>query len=183
MPRLVARVVLLASLLLAVACLPAVADMVIKLKDGSEIRLPIGPDDVESFSFEAAADETAAPDADAAADEPQSAEPATPAPEQQAAPEGTEPTGEALELPVPPPTTTLAAATTIRVGPTRKYKLPSQAARIAKDGDIVEIDAGLYKGDVALWRQDNLIIRGVGGRAHIDSQGKSSGGKAIWVIA
>jgi Right handed beta helix region len=70
----------------------------------------------------------------------------------------------------------------IRVGPTQKYKSPSSVARLVRDGDTVEIAAGIYEGDVASWRASNLTLRGVGGRAHLKAMGRSSGGKAIWVI-
>lgn len=75
-----------------------------------------------------------------------------------------------------------AAADTLRVGPGLYYTLPSQAAKAAKDGDTVEIAATTYAGDVAVWRQNNLTIRGVGGRPHLKAEGKSAQGKALWVI-
>ncbi len=70
----------------------------------------------------------------------------------------------------------------LQVGPKRKLKTPSQAAAAAKNGDIIEIDAGLYPGDVATWTRNNLTIRGVGGRAHLDAHGRNAQGKGIWVI-
>ena len=70
----------------------------------------------------------------------------------------------------------------MRVGPTRSIVAPSIAARKAKSGSIIEIDAGDYYGDVALWRQNDLIIRGVGGRVRLHANGKSSEEKALWVI-
>jgi hypothetical protein len=70
----------------------------------------------------------------------------------------------------------------IQVGPARAFKLPSQAAQIALAGDIIEIDAETYVGDVAIWNADNLTIRGTGGRARLLAAGKSAEGKAIWVI-
>jgi hypothetical protein len=70
----------------------------------------------------------------------------------------------------------------IAVGPTRAIKLPSQAAGMAQSGDIIDIDAGSYVGDVAVWRADNLTIRGVGGRARLFAAGESAESKAIWVI-
>ena len=70
----------------------------------------------------------------------------------------------------------------IRVGPERDVKTPSAAAEIATDGAIVEIDAGVYLKDAAVWRQNNLTLRGVGGRAHLKSEGTTVEGKAIWVI-
>ena len=69
-----------------------------------------------------------------------------------------------------------------KVGPTHTYTLPSQVASLVKDGDIVEIDAGIYLSDVCRWTANNLIIRGIGGYAHLKSNGKSWGEKAIWVI-
>lgn len=75
-----------------------------------------------------------------------------------------------------------ASAELIRVGPNREVRLPSEAAKIAGDGDVIEIDAGDYKGDVAVWRQNGLTLRGVGGRVHLNAAGEAAEGKAIWVI-
>ncbi|GAA1435604.1 right-handed parallel beta-helix repeat-containing protein [Mycobacterium cookii] len=72
---------------------------------------------------------------------------------------------------------------TWRVGPDRALTAPSQAAAVAGDGDTVLIDAGTYDGDVATWTQDDLTLRGVGGRAHLRAAGRSAQGKAIWVVA
>lgn len=74
------------------------------------------------------------------------------------------------------------AGEVIRVGPTRSIVAPSVAARRAKSGSIIEIDAGDYYGDVALWRQNDLIIRGVGGRVRLHANGKAAEDKALWVI-
>ncbi len=57
----------------------------------------------------------------------------------------------------------------VHVGPGREFLLPSAAAKVARDGDIIEIDAGTYEKDATAWRQHNLTIRGIGG-------------KALWVI-
>jgi hypothetical protein len=70
----------------------------------------------------------------------------------------------------------------MRVGPDRKYKKPSEAARVASDGAIVEIDAGVYEGDVCVWGQNDLTIRGIGGYAHLKANGASAQNKAIWVV-
>ncbi len=75
-----------------------------------------------------------------------------------------------------------ARPTVLRVGAERDLKTPSAAAQIARDGDTVEIDAGDYPGDAAIWRQHRLTIRGVGGRARLRAEGASAEGKAIWVI-
>jgi hypothetical protein len=76
----------------------------------------------------------------------------------------------------------IAQARVLQVGPTRSYKVPSQAAAVAVDGDTIEIDAGTYSGDVTSWRAHNLTIRGVGGRAHIAANGANAEGKGTWVI-
>ena len=69
----------------------------------------------------------------------------------------------------------------LQVGPQRALSSPAQAAIKARDGDIIEIDAAEYVGDVAVWRADNLTIRGIGGRPLLDAGGRSAQGKAIWV--
>ena len=74
------------------------------------------------------------------------------------------------------------APRTWRVGPDRSLATPSAAAAVAHDGDTVLIDAGTYAGDVATWTQDDLTLRGDGGRAHLRADGNSAQGKAIWVI-
>jgi hypothetical protein len=69
------------------------------------------------------------------------------------------------------------------VGPGFALKHPSDAAARAKNGQSIGIAAGIYKNDVAVFRQNNLVIRGIGGyaRLRVDS-GVSAEGKAIWVI-
>ncbi|WP_438004104.1 right-handed parallel beta-helix repeat-containing protein [Sorangium sp. So ce321] len=77
-----------------------------------------------------------------------------------------------------------AAAATLTVGPGKTHATPCQAIAAASDDDTIEIDAaGDYAGDVCGWSKNGLTLRGVGGLAKIDAAGKSSGGKAIWVIA
>ena len=73
-------------------------------------------------------------------------------------------------------------ATIWKVGPSRNYNLPSQVSNLVTDGDTVEIDAGIYPSDVCRWKSNNLLLKGVGGFAHLKSNGKSWGDKAIWVI-
>src|SRR5882757_3760356 len=70
----------------------------------------------------------------------------------------------------------------LRVGAKRELKQPSAAAEIARDGDVIEIDAGIYEGDAAVWRQHRLTIRGVGGRAHLRADGAQAEEKGIWVV-
>ncbi len=70
----------------------------------------------------------------------------------------------------------------ITVGPGRECATPSKAAAIARDGDVIAIDAGVYTGDTAVWRANDLTIIGVNGRPHLNAAGASCQGKAIWVI-
>jgi hypothetical protein len=79
-------------------------------------------------------------------------------------------------------TTPPQTANAIQVGPARAIKTIAAAAAAARDGDTVEIDAGTYTGDVAVWTQRNLTIRGVGGRPRLDAGGTSAEGKAIFVV-
>ncbi len=79
---------------------------------------------------------------------------------------------------------TVARAATLTVGPGKKFAMPSQAIKAAKDGDTIEIDtAGKYDRDVTYVRANNLTIRGVGkkGRALLDAKGTCAGRKGIFV--
>jgi hypothetical protein len=71
----------------------------------------------------------------------------------------------------------------LRVGPGQRFKTIAAAAEAARDGDLVEIAAGDYVGDVAYWGQTDLTIRGVGGRPHLAAAGRHSQGKGIWVMS
>lgn len=75
-----------------------------------------------------------------------------------------------------------AQAATLTVGAGKMYPAPCAALAAAADGDVVEIDAGSYAGDVCAFRKNNLTVRGVGGRARLDAAGKNAAGKGIWVI-
>lgn len=74
------------------------------------------------------------------------------------------------------------SARVIKVGPVREVKTISAASNLANNGDVVEVDAGDYSGDVAIWRQDRLTLRAVGGRVRLVASGASVEGKGIWVI-
>ncbi len=74
-------------------------------------------------------------------------------------------------------------AATLRVGHDKTYATPCDALKVAKDGDTILVDPGLYKGDVCMFSQNNLTIRGVGDeRPHLDAGGKIADNKAIWVV-
>lgn len=77
-----------------------------------------------------------------------------------------------------------AVAAVRSVGPGKPYAKPCQAFAAAQDGDVIEIDAaGNYDGDVCPVTKNNLVIRGVNGRARIDAAGQYAWGKGIWVVA
>lgn len=61
--------------------------------------------------------------------------------------------------------------------------MPSAAAKASRDGDVVRITAGDYRGDVASWTASRLAICSVGGRARLFADGRNAEGKALWVIA
>lgn len=73
-------------------------------------------------------------------------------------------------------------AAVITVGPDEAISRIADAARLARDGDTVLIKPGTYRGDVAVWTQKRLEIRGIGGRPVLEADGKSAEGKAIWVF-
>lgn len=87
------------------------------------------------------------------------------------------------------PETVAAAATarvlapaTMIVGPGERISSISEAARLARDGEVIEIRPGTYRGQPAVWTQDKLIIRGAAERPVMLADGKSAEGKAIWVV-
>ena len=70
----------------------------------------------------------------------------------------------------------------LRVGPARPYLSPSAASVEAQAGDVIEIAAGDYVGDVAVWQANDIVLCGEGSGAAIKANGKSVEGKGIWVI-
>jgi len=78
---------------------------------------------------------------------------------------------------------TAALGATLVVDPDGPIRTVAEAARIAHDGDVVEIRSGEYRGDVAVWLQKRLTIRGVGPTPPVmRADGRSAEGKAIWVL-
>ena len=77
---------------------------------------------------------------------------------------------------------TAQAQNIVRVGANRAIQSIASAAAQAQDGDTVEVDAGDYRGDVAVWNQANITVRAVGGRVKLMAEGNAAEGKAIWVV-
>ena len=75
-----------------------------------------------------------------------------------------------------------AQADTLRVGPNEAFTRIADAAKVARDGDTVEILPGEYRGDVAVWKQRRLHIRGTGEGPELIADGHIAEGKAIWVL-
>jgi hypothetical protein len=145
--------IVVAALFLAAAALPVHADIIVRLKDGRAINLAVSPDEIQSIDF------------------------------------GKDINADANRISGLPPAPKPLLGVTMRgdkrvlaVGPSRALKNPSDATRVAENGDIIEIDAGDYRGDVAVWKKNNLTIRGIGGRPHIDAGGNNADDKALWVI-
>lgn len=121
--------------------LPSHADVLVHLKDGRTITVPVEPDEERSVEFVRGS--------------------------------------KAAKL---PPASTSAGPQVWKVGPGLPLAAPSAAAKVAQNGDTVEIAAAIYDGDVAVWRQSNLTLKGMGGRPHLRAAGRAAQGKAIWVI-
>lgn len=71
---------------------------------------------------------------------------------------------------------------TMYVGYQEKITTITEAAKLARDGEIIEIRPGDYRGQPVVWTQNNLVIRGTGPRPVMIADGKSAEGKAIWVV-
>jgi hypothetical protein len=75
----------------------------------------------------------------------------------------------------------VAAAETLRVGSGERFRLPSAAAAVAREGDTIRIAPGEYR-DCAVWRAAGLTITGADARA-VRISGPVCEGKALFVIA
>ena len=73
------------------------------------------------------------------------------------------------------------AGPVLPVGLRRAVKSLAAAARQAKDGTLVEVDAGDYVADVAAWPQNDLTLRAVGGRVTLLGAGANVQGKGLFV--
>jgi hypothetical protein len=87
-----------------------------------------------------------------------------------------------LQAEAAPQSAPAAGPTTLHVGPGRQIHTISEAAKMAKNGDTILVDPGVYGGDVAVFTQDRLTIRATGGRARLAANGANAEGKGIWVV-
>ena len=151
------------------------AEMTIKLKDGTVYQLPIEPEQIQSIELTPGSKKSI----ERSLERP--GKPKSPA-ERAAAQEGRTVKPAAPDSSTERQTAEVPADGVFRIGPTRKFTRPSQVSKLARDGAVIEIDAGTYSGDAAVWQQNDLTLRGVGGRAHLKADGAQAGGKGIWVI-
>lgn len=75
-----------------------------------------------------------------------------------------------------------AAGGRLEVGPNKELKTLSAASMLAKDGDLIEVEAGDYVADVATWKQNEIVIRARNGRVRLVASGAAAEAKAIWVV-
>lgn len=75
-----------------------------------------------------------------------------------------------------------ARPATMFVGSQEKITTITEAAKRARDGEVIEIRPGDYRGQPAVWTQRDLLIRGAGARPVMIADGKNAEGKAIWVV-
>lgn len=71
----------------------------------------------------------------------------------------------------------------LRVGPGEAVRTLAEAASRARPGMRIEVMAGDYLADVAVWRQDDLQLKAVGGRVRLIANGAHAQGKGIFVTA
>lgn len=71
----------------------------------------------------------------------------------------------------------------LQVGPRRAVRSLAAAARQARDGMLVEVEAGDYIADVAAWPQHELTLRAVGGRVRVIAAGAHAQGKGLFVTS
>lgn len=74
------------------------------------------------------------------------------------------------------------AGPVLQVGPRRAVRSLAAAARQARDGMRVEVDAGDYVADVATWPQHELTLSAVGGRVRLIAAGAHAQGKGLFVM-
>ena len=90
--------------------------------------------------------------------------------------------GKLIVLDSSPANGVAAKPATMVVGSQEEITTVTEAAKFAKDGDVIEIRSGDYRGQPAVWTQSNLTIRGAGKRPVMLADGKSAEGKAIWIV-
>ncbi|MGE0666995.1 MAG: right-handed parallel beta-helix repeat-containing protein [Sphingomonadales bacterium] len=184
-----------AALAPVLAAVPAHGDVVIKLKNGVEIRVPVNNADITSITMEeggkAAEPAPAKPVQPPAPVEP--AEAARPK-EYSQAPVSPEEAAKAKGPELPEASSFRQGAfgkgaaaggggRIIRIGPGKDYERLGDVAGSLRNGDVVEIEAGLYLNDFAEIGASDITLRGVNGRPHFRATVGPPNGKGIWVLS
>ncbi len=73
-------------------------------------------------------------------------------------------------------------STVLPVGPSKRFSNIQSAIDTAASGDVIEVHAGDYHGDVAVIDMPHLTIRGLGAGAVFHADGKHREGKAMLVV-
>jgi hypothetical protein len=76
----------------------------------------------------------------------------------------------------------MASGRTLVVGPQEQIRSITEAARLARDGDTIEILPGEYRQQAVTWLQSRLTVRGRGKRPVLIADGDHAEGKALWVV-
>jgi len=76
-----------------------------------------------------------------------------------------------------------SSAATLQVGPGRPFITLASAIGSARDGDVIEIDSGVYRDQVVTVTQNELTIHGAEGRSHFRwTKGNIPNGKGILLV-
>jgi len=70
----------------------------------------------------------------------------------------------------------------LKVGARHPVKTLADASKVAVNGTTIDVDAGDYVKDVAVWTQNDLRFRAVGGRVRVIASGAQVEGKGTWVL-
>ncbi|MBT9491923.1 MAG: right-handed parallel beta-helix repeat-containing protein [Paucibacter sp.] len=82
-----------------------------------------------------------------------------------------------------PLSTQAAVPAVMKVGRNQAVKSLAEASQRARDGMVIEVDAGDYAADVASWPQSDLTLKAVGGRVRLLAMGAAAQGKGIFVTS
>ncbi|MEN3951018.1 right-handed parallel beta-helix repeat-containing protein [Iodidimonas sp. SYSU 1G8] len=190
-------VVAAAGLLLAPV---AWGEMVIRLKNGVEIKVPVAQEDIASIGFEGGGKSPAPQPQSAPAPAPAAPAPvkvtgASPAYAQPPIPPSEAAAASGPALPgastfkagafAPPGAATGSGESgrVIQIGKGKQYERFGDVVSTLQNGDSVEIEGGLYINDFAEITASNIRIKGINGRPHFRASVSPPNNKAIWVVS
>ncbi|MEN3974238.1 right-handed parallel beta-helix repeat-containing protein [Emcibacter sp. SYSU 3D8] len=166
-------------------------DVIIKLKNGVEIKVPVNNDDIASINLgeggkSASPPPPAAPAAPATPARPAEYKQAPPSPEDLAKAKGPElPGASSFKTGAFGKDTAEGGGSgrIIHVGPGKDYERLGDVAGSLQNGDVVEIEGGLYLNDFAEIAASDVTLRGVHGRPHFRATVGPPNNKGIWVLS